>query len=434
MTIKRGKARGGCDSRWAAIETLRENGGGELALHDFRQVALLGSGDMGKVYLVEAGATGQRFAMKVMKCETLSSRSKERRADLEREILAEMDHPFLPTLYGTFQTAEHRCLITEYCPRGDMWDLLKSQPQRRFSEKIARFYVAEVVLALEYLHVKGVVYRDLKPENILLQEDGHILLTDFDLSLRLLSSTQAVSSTTEPAKGFGRQGMKLRRDRGRTITGALLCMLRRSSCVKEPVTCHSVGTHVTGKSNSLVGTVEYTAPEIIIGKGHNSAVDWWTLGILLYEMLFGYTPFSGLNRQETYLAILEQPLFIPSTPRISSATRLLLTLLLEKDPSKRLGSSMGAADIKHHPFFKNMHWQLIRDTTPPILAKRRKQSTSPKSISTSSSSLSTGSLSTLGSRSCSSSANSWNTPNSARFYSECDLWSENSRSTFVDSF
>ncbi|GAU29032.1 hypothetical protein TSUD_165500 [Trifolium subterraneum] len=171
------------DVRWEAIQAIRVRDGG-LEMRHFRLLKKLGCGDIGSVYLAELSSTKTCFAMKVMNKTELSSRKKLPRAQTEREILQSLDHPFLPSLYTHFETESFSCLVMEFCPGGDLHALRQRQPGKYFSEHAARFYVAEVLLALEYLHMLGIIYRDLKPENVLVREDGHIMLSDFDLSLR----------------------------------------------------------------------------------------------------------------------------------------------------------------------------------------------------------------------------------------------------------
>ncbi|CAO3638591.1 unnamed protein product [Cunninghamella echinulata] len=209
-----------------------------------------------------------------------------------------------------------------------------------FNEHGAKFYAAEVTAALEYLHLHGFIYRDLKPENILLHESGHIMLTDFDLS-----------------KGSNPPGQPS------IVKSQIPHMppyIDTRSCV------HNIRT------NSFVGTEEYIAPEVIKGCGHTSAVDWWTLGILIYEMLYGTTPFKGKSRNDTFNHVLEsdvnfhiQP--IPYEVYPSSDCRSLIRTLLHKDENKRLGSVAGASDLKAHPFFKSINFALLRHLSPPIL-------------------------------------------------------------------
>ncbi|CAM6050063.1 unnamed protein product [Sphagnum compactum] len=323
---------------WAAINEVRSKGQ-NLGLKDFRPIKPLGCGDTGSVHLVELRETGQVFAMKAMEKSMMLSRNKVHRARAEREILAIMDHPFLPTLYASFQTQTHICLITDFCPGGELFLLLERQPQKVFSEEIARFFAAEIVIALEYLHCVGVVYRDLKPENVLLQANGHIQLTDFDLSFLTTSRPQIVIPEVPPRQSRKHNAPQL------------------PVFVAEPVT----------PSNSFVGTEEYIAPEIITGQGHSSAVDWWALGILMYEMLYGRTPFRGRNRQKTFTNILEKDLTFPASIPVSLVVRHFMRVLLQRDPSKRLGSRRGANDIKAHPFLRGINWPLIRHMVPPPL-------------------------------------------------------------------
>ncbi|GKV01093.1 hypothetical protein SLEP1_g13681 [Rubroshorea leprosula] len=166
---------------WRAIQEILKSGD-QIGLKHFRPVKPLGSGDTGSVHLVELCETGQYFAMKAMDKDVMLNRNKVHRACAEREILDMLDHPFLPALYASFQTKTHVCLITDYCPGGELFMLLDRQPSKVLKESAVRFYAAEVVIALEYLHCQGIIYRDLKPENILLQSSGHVSLTDFDLS------------------------------------------------------------------------------------------------------------------------------------------------------------------------------------------------------------------------------------------------------------
>lgn len=253
-----------------------------------------------------------------------------------------------------------------------------------------RFYASEVLLALEYLHMMGVVYRDLKPENVLVREDGHIMLSDFDLSLRCYVNPTLVTSSDGPActissyciqpscidpacklpvcvepscfqpscfkpRLFNSKAVKVRGERTTLATSDSLPVL-----VAEPTAARSM---------SFVGTHEYLAPEIIRGDGHGSAVDWWTFGIFLYELLHGKTPFKGDGNRETLFNVVGQPLKFPEGSTISFAAKDLIRGLLAKDPQKRLGFKRGATEIKQHPFFESVNWALIRGTTPPQIPK-----------------------------------------------------------------
>lgn len=243
-------------------------------------------------------------------------RNKIKRALAEQEILATSNHPFIVTLYHSFQSSDNLYLCMEYCSGGEFfrglsihqfvsgliltcYTALQTRPNKSIDEDAAKFYAAEVTAALEYLHLMGFIYRDLKPESmsisplffchivlmclidILLHQSGHIMLSDFDLSKQ--SDAGGV-----PSMIFGRNG-----------TSNSQPVIDTKSCIAD------------FRTNSFVGTEEYIAPEVIKGNGHTSAVDWWTLGILVYEMLFGTTPFKGKNRNATFANILRDEVPFP---------------------------------------------------------------------------------------------------------------------------
>ncbi|CAN4118840.1 unnamed protein product [Withania somnifera] len=370
------------DGRWEAINQVRKHYG-FLGLRHFNLLKKLGCGDIGTVYLAELLETNCLFAIKVMDNEYLARRKKLLRTQTEREILRILDHPFLPTLYAQFTSDNLSCLVMEFCSGGDLHVLRQKQPGRYFSEPAARFYVAEVLLALEYLHMLGVVYRDLKPENILVREDGHIMLTDFDLSLRC-----SVNPTLLQSSSLGVEAPRISGPcagsncidpfcagpscqvscfsprvlpgtaRARKLKAEAVASLNRSlpQLVVEPT---------EARSNSFVGTHEYLAPEIIKGEGHGSAVDWWTLGVFLYELLYGKTPFKGAGNEETLANVVMQNLRFPDSQIVSFQARDLIRGLLVKEPENRLGTETGAAEIKRHPFFDGLNWALIRCAVPP---------------------------------------------------------------------
>lgn len=368
----------GGDVRWDAINLI--NGKGAIGLSNFRLLKRLGYGDIGSVYLVELRGTNAHFAMKVMDKASLASRNKLLRAQTEREILGLLDHPFLPTLYSYFETDKFYCLVMEFCSGGNLHSLRQRQPHKYFTEEAARFYASEVLLALEYLHMLGIVYRDLKPENVLVRDEGHIMLSDFDLSLRCsVSPTLVKSSSVHVSNGGGTGGggilddefavhgcmqpstffprilpskknRKSKSDFGLFVGGAL------PELMAEPTNVRSM---------SFVGTHEYLAPEIIRGEGHGSAVDWWTFGIFLYELLHGTTPFKGSGNRATLFNVVGQPLRFPETPQVSFVARDLIRGLLVKEPHKRIAYKRGATEIKQHPFFEGVNWALVRSAMPP---------------------------------------------------------------------
>ncbi|WPK26822.1 hypothetical protein PUMCH_004184 [Australozyma saopauloensis] len=311
----------------------------------FEKIRLLGKGDVGKVFLVREKTSSRLYAMKVLNKKEMIERNKIKRALAEREILATSNHPFIVTLYHSFQLQDSLYLCLEYCMGGEFFRALQTRESKTIDEEDAKFYAAEVTAALEYLHLLGFIYRDLKPENILLHQLGHIMLSDFDLSKQ---------------------------------SGSI-----RNPEIQLNKTHSSSSAHIDTKAcidgfrtNSFVGTEEYIAPEVIKGKGHTSAVDWWTLGIFIFEMLYGTTPFKGKDRKATFGNILKKEVRFVDTKNVSSSCKSLIRKLLIKDEMKRLGSKMGASDIKNHPFFKNTQWALLRNQKPPMIPVLTKSSKS----------------------------------------------------------
>ncbi|RCV37057.1 hypothetical protein SETIT_8G032200v2 [Setaria italica] len=384
---------------------------GPVSLSDIRFLRRLGAGDIGSVYLAEvrakkekpnggggAGVGAVLVAAKVMDRKELEGRNKEGRARTEREILEAVDHPFLPRLYGVAEGDRWSCLLTEFCPGGDLHVLRQRQPHRRFSEAAVRFYAAEVVAALEYIHMVDIVYRDLKPENVLVRADGHIMLTDFDLSLKCdptaptpahvisdplsslagrsaaVSTSCTISSCIVPTVScfqlFPGRGRSRRRRRWRTKKPSSSNsgnISRFPSGGSGGLELEFVAEPVELRSMSFVGTHEYLAPEIVSGEGHGSSVDWWTLGVFIFELLYGVTPFKGYDNEMTLANIVARALEFPKEPSVSSAAKDLVTALLAKDPARRLGATVGAAAIKRHPFFSGVNWALLRCATPPYV-------------------------------------------------------------------
>ncbi|KAM4047306.1 ribosomal protein S6 kinase alpha-1 isoform 4-T4 [Anomaloglossus baeobatrachus] len=248
------------------------------------------------------------YAMKVLKKATLKVRDRVR-TKMERDILAEVNHPFVVRLHYAFQTEGKLYLILDFLRGGDLFTRLSKEVM--FTEEDVKFYLAELALGLDHLHSLGIIYRDLKPENILLDEEGHIKLTDFGLS-------------------------------------------------KESIDHEK-------KAYSFCGTVEYMAPEVVNRQGHSHSADWWSYGVLMFEMLTGSLPFQGKDRKETMTLILKAKLGMPQF--LSNEAQGLLRALFKRNPTNRLGSGTdGAEEIKRHPFFSTIDWNRLyrREISPPF--------------------------------------------------------------------
>ncbi|KAK4049808.1 Serine/threonine-protein kinase [Microbotryomycetes sp. JL201] len=261
-----------------------------LTIDDFDLLKVIGKGSFGKVMQVRKKDTGRIYALKTIRKAHIVSRSEVTHTLAERTVLAQVNNPFIVPLKFSFQSAEKLYLVLAFINGGELFHHL--QREGRFSEERSRFYAAELLCALEHLHHFNVIYRDLKPENILIDYVGHIALCDFGLSKLNMTDSQTTST--------------------------------------------------------FCGTPEYLAPELLLGHAYTRAVDWWTLGILVYEMLSGLPPFYSENTNEMYQKILTDPLRFGD--EFSPDARHLLTGLLNRDPAQRLGAN-GGDEIKRHPFF-----------------------------------------------------------------------------------
>uniref|UniRef100_A0A8C9NQK0 non-specific serine/threonine protein kinase n=1 Tax=Serinus canaria TaxID=9135 RepID=A0A8C9NQK0_SERCA len=270
----------------------------------FELLKVLGQGSFGKVFLVKkiSGSDArQLYAMKVIRDRV--------RTKMERDILVEVNHPFIVKLHYAFQTEGKLYLILDFLRGGDLFTRLSKEVM--FTEDDVKFYLAELALALDHLHSLGIIYRDLKPENILLDEEGHIKLTDFGLS-------------------------------------------------KESIDHEK-------KAYSFCGTVEYMAPEVVNRRGHTQSADWWSFGVLMFEMLTGTLPFQGKDRKETMTMILKAKLGMPQF--LSLEAQSLLRMLFKRNPANRLGAGPdGVEEIKRHAFFSKIDWNKLyrREIHPPF--------------------------------------------------------------------
>ncbi|KAK9157757.1 hypothetical protein Scep_004331 [Stephania cephalantha] len=347
----------------------------DLDLDKLQTIRVLGKGAMGTVFLVSDPASPRSlFALKVVDKSSFQTKYEaDSRAMWEIAVLSRLHHPFLPTLLATVDTADFLAWAVPYCSGGDLNVLRHRQTDRVFSPAVIRFYAAEILCALHHLHQMGIVYRDLKPENILIQQSGHVCLTDFDLSRQLSRRTTTTQASSSPESPVLEARPRHRRNLTRIMFalsdagGDLLLQLKKVKSARvSPVSRRKPSFSTVERSNSFVGTEEYVAPEVVRGDGHEFAVDWWAFGILMYEMMYGRTPFRGNNRKETFRNVLTK------TPEFLGKRTALIDLierLLEKDPEKRLGYGVGAAEIRQHDFFRGLRWDMLMEVSrPPFLA------------------------------------------------------------------
>ncbi|CAO3594579.1 unnamed protein product [Absidia cylindrospora] len=282
-----------------------------FALEEFDRLDILGTGTFGRVYLTKFKTTNKYYAMKVLKKTEIVRLKQVEHILSEKRILATIRFPFIVDLFCTFQDDNNLHMLLEYVVGGELFTHLRRAG--RFTNDMTRFYASEIVLAIEYLHSKNIIYRDLKPENLLIDHQGHIKITDF---------------------GFAKT--------------------------------------VIDRTWTLCGTPEYLSPEIIQSKGHGKAVDWWALGILIFEMLAGYPPFFDDNSFGIYEKILAGKVQFPA--HFDPLAKDLLKRLLVGDRSKRLGNlKSGSEDVKRHKWFRGVDWigLLEKSVRAPIIPPYR---------------------------------------------------------------
>ncbi|KAJ1655725.1 Serine/threonine kinase [Dispira simplex] len=288
----------------------------KVCLQDFNLLAVLGKGNFGKVMLAEERTTRNLYAIKVLKKEFIVQNDEFESMRSEKRVFQVANqerHPFLIGLHSCFQSDTRLYFVMEYISGGDlMWHIQR----QTFSERRAKFYAAEVLLALEYFHRHNIIYRDLKLDNILLAADGHIKLVDYGLCKEHM--------------GYG------------------------------------------ATTNTFCGTPEFMAPEILMEQRYGRAVDWWAFGVLIYEMLLGQPPFRGDTEDEIFDSILDEEVLYPINMSRDSVS--ILQRLLTREPARRLGSGPSdAEEIRRHPFFKSINWDDIfhKRVTPPYIPQLR---------------------------------------------------------------
>uniref|UniRef100_A0A669F2Q4 Protein kinase C n=1 Tax=Oreochromis niloticus TaxID=8128 RepID=A0A669F2Q4_ORENI len=280
-----------------------------LSLSQLTFHKVLGKGSFGKVMLAELKGQGLYFAVKVLKKDVVLMDDDVECTMVEKRVLSlAWNNPFLTHLYATFQSKEHLFFVMEYLNGGDL--MFHIQDKGRFDLNRATFYAAEIIVGLQFLHSKGIIYRDLKLDNVMLDKDGHIKIADFGMCKE-------------------------------NVFGDV-------------------------KASTFCGTPDYIAPEILCGQKYTFSVDWWSFGVLVYEMLIGQSPFQGDDEDELFESIRSD---VPHYPRwISKESKSLLELLFERDPTRRLGV---VGDIRGHAFFKNINWAALerRQVEPPFKPK-----------------------------------------------------------------
>ncbi|VFQ86324.1 unnamed protein product [Cuscuta campestris] len=332
-----------------------------LHLKDLKTISVLGRGAKGVVFLVQREGDGELSALKVISRASVEMKNKAsdyRRIWFERDALRSFQHPLLPSLRGVVSTETIVGYAMDYCSGGHLNALRNKQTEKMFSDDIIRFYAAELVLALDYLHGLGIVYRDLKPENVMIQGNGHIMLIDFDLSAKLSPKSPEIR---QPLELRSKSDPKSKSTKKKTKFPSFYRLCSSGISPEElvpPADRPVPRSDSAEKTNSFVGTEDYVAPEVIKGDGHDFSVDWWCLGVMMYEMLYGKTPFRGSNRKETFYRVISKPPDLAGEP---TALRDLIGKLLEKDPQRRIT----AEEIKRHRFFRGVDWESITEMPRP---------------------------------------------------------------------
>ncbi|XP_077214183.1 putative serine/threonine protein kinase IRE [Tasmannia lanceolata] len=317
------------------VEILKPTSRDRTSIEDFEIIKPISRGAFGRVFLARKRITGDLFAIKVLKKADMIRKKAVESILAERNILISVRNPFVVRFFYSFTCRENLYLVMEYLNGGDLYSLLRNLGC--LDEEMARVYIAEVVLALEYLHSLNVVHHDLKPDNLLIAHDGHIKLTDFGLSkVGLINCTDDLS--------------------GPAVSGTTLIVdddeLRQSSTPQ-------MQKREERQKHSAVGTPDYLAPEILLGMGHGTTADWWSVGIILFELLVGIPPFNAGHPQQIFDNIMNRDIPWPQVPEVMSHEAYdLISKLLIENPVQRLGAT-GAGEVKRHAFFKNINWDTL---------------------------------------------------------------------------
>jgi serine/threonine protein kinase len=315
------------EEAWNVLKRTQVSGRGRtmqlsVSIAEFRFIKRISAGAYARVFLATKERTGDIYAIKVLPRTEVEQKNQVKRVLLEKDVLLRFQHPNIINFYYSIVAPVNLYLVMEYVPGGDLFSLLKNLGC--VSEECARVYIYQMAQALAYLHSQGIIHRDLKPDNVLISSTGALKLTDFGLSYSGLL------------------------DRGAGVTADV----------------------VIAESRSLVGTPDYIAPEIILRQTHSYPVDWWALGILLYELLSGEAPFHANTEAEIYRRILKGVWLIPDTDEpLSPECVDILRRLLECDPARRLGAR-GSQEILGHPWFGGLDPDNLQPPFVPELKDR----------------------------------------------------------------
>ncbi|XP_020393480.1 probable serine/threonine protein kinase IREH1 isoform X2 [Zea mays] len=304
------------------------------SIDDFEIIKPISRGAFGRVFLAKKRTTGDLFAIKVLRKADMIRKNAVESILAERDILITVRNPFVVRFFYSFTSRDNLYLVMEYLNGGDLYSLLRNLGC--LDEDVVRVYLAEVVLALEYLHSMHIVHRDLKPDNLLIAHDGHIKLTDFGLSkVGLINNTYDLSRPV--------------------VSGASLY----GDDEPQMNEFEQMDHRARRQNRSAVGTPDYLAPEILLGTGHGCSADWWSVGVILFELIVGIPPFNAEHPQTIFDNILNCKIPWPHVPEeMSFDAQDLIDKLLTEDPHQRLGAN-GASEVKQHPFFKDISWDTL---------------------------------------------------------------------------
>ncbi|XP_018335941.1 serine/threonine-protein kinase tricorner isoform X2 [Agrilus planipennis] len=317
-----------------------------LGVEDFEPLKVIGRGAFGEVRLVQKKDTGHVYAMKILRKADMLEKEQVAHVRAERDVLVEADHQWVVKMYYSFQDPINLYLIMEFLPGGDMMTLLMKKDT--LSEECTQFYIAETALAIDSIHKLGFIHRDIKPDNLLLDAKGHLKLSDFGLCTGLKKSHRTEFyrdlSQAKPSDFI--------------ITSSPMDSKRRAESWKK---------NRRALAYSTVGTPDYIAPEVFLQTGYGPACDWWSLGVIMYEMLIGYPPFCSENPQDTYRKVMnwrDTLIFPAEVPISEEAKDTIIRFCCESD--RRLGSQKGIEELKSVPFFRGVDWEHIRERPAAI--------------------------------------------------------------------